>query len=92
METVPLQLEGGRLEVNVDAAAGSLAVEALSASGEPLPGLTLEDCQAVQSDGVRQAVRWRGEPRLPVGQPVRLRFLLQNARLYSFRIRQAAAP
>ena len=92
VETVPLQLSADGLEVNVDARDGSLAVEALSASGEPLPGLTLEDCQAVQSDGVRQVVRWRGEPRLPVGQPLRLRFHLQNAKLYSFRIRQAAAP
>ncbi len=92
VETVPLQLSANGLEVNVDARDGSLAVEALSASGEPLAGLTREDCQAVQSDGVRQVVRWRGEPRLPVGQPLRLRFLLQNARLYSFRIRQAAAP
>ena len=35
VETVPLQLSGEGLEVNVDAGAGSLAVEALTAAGEP---------------------------------------------------------
>jgi len=91
IETVPLQLSGEGLEVNVDASDGSLAVEVLSAAGEPLPGFTREDCQTVGTDGVRQAVRWSGDARLPVGQPLRLRFYLQDARLYSFRSREAGA-
>ena len=89
VETVPLQLLGEQLEVNVDAGAGSLAVEVLSAEGEPLPGFAREDCQTVDTDGVREAVRWSGDARLPVGQPLRLRFHLQDARLYSFRSREA---
>lgn len=89
VETAPLQLAGEGLEVNVDAHDGSLAVEVLSAAGEPLPGLTREDCQTLNADGVRQTVRWGGNARLPIGQPLRLRFHLQNARLYSFRSREA---
>ena len=65
VETVPLQLAGEWLEVNVDAGTGSLTVEVLSGAGEPLPGFTREDCQAVDTDGVRQTVRWRGDARLP---------------------------
>ena len=76
----------------MDAGAGSLAVEALTAAGEPLTGFTREDCQTVDTDGVRQTVRWNGNARLPVGQPLRLRFHLQDARLYSFRVREAGAP
>ena len=91
VETVPLQLSGEQLEVNVDAGAGSLAVEVLSAAGEPLPGFAREDCQTIDTDGVREAVRWSGDARLPVGQPLRLRFHLQDARLYSFRSREAGA-
>ena len=95
VETVALQPSGERLEVNVDAAAGSLAVEVLSASGETIPGYARQDCQAIHTDSVRQTVRWNGaqtEPvaRLPVGQPLRLRFHLQDARLYSFRIQEGS--
>ena len=86
VETVPLQLSGEGLEVNVDAGDGSLAVEVLSAAGEPLTGFTHDDCQAIFADGVRQSVRWGGNARIPIGQPLRLRFHLQNASLYSFRI------
>ena len=92
VETVPLLLSGEGLEVNVDARDGSLAVEALSAAGEPLPGFTREDCRTIHADGVRQTVRWAGNGRLSIGQPLRLRFHLQNARLYSFRIGEAGQP
>ncbi|MDE0464265.1 MAG: hypothetical protein OXH93_17725 [Caldilineaceae bacterium] len=92
VETVPLQLSGEGLEVNVDAGDGSLAVEVLSAAGEPLTGFSREDCQAIHVDGVRQTVRWSGDARLPIGQPLRLRFHLQDAKLYSFRIREAGQP
>ena len=94
VETVPLQSAGERqapLEVNVDAAAGSLAVDVLSAGGEPLAGYARQDCQAVHTDSVRQTVRWNGGAALPDGQPLRLRFHLQDASLYSFRIRETGA-
>ncbi len=92
VETVPLRLAGEGLEVNVDAGTGSLAVEALSAAGDPLTGFTREDCQTIHTDSVRQSVRWSENTRLPIGQPLRLRFHLQDARLYSFRIRESGSP
>jgi len=87
VETVPLGGTDGRLEVNVNAARGSLTVELLSAAGDPLPGYGRGDCVALQGDEVRHVVRWTGNDRLPADQPIRLRFHLQDAELFSFRIR-----
>ena len=53
----------------------------LSAGGEPLAGYARQDCQAVHTDSVRQTVRWNREcAALPDGQPLRLRFHLQDAK------------
>lgn len=86
VETVPLLLEGDRLVVNADAGSGSLEVEVLTAEGAPLAGHTREECQAIHTDNVRQTVVWNSDSRLPTGQPLRLRFYLREASLYSFRI------
>jgi hypothetical protein len=87
VETVPLRLQGSRLELNVDAAHGSAAVELLSADGKPLDGYTLGECRAAGSDAVRHPVRWTARDRVPTDRPVRLRFHLRNASLYGFRTR-----
>jgi hypothetical protein len=87
VETVPLEISGGRLEVNVDAGQGRMEVEILSAAGDPLPGYGRGDCVALQADAVRHDVRWNGNDRLPRDQTVRLRFHLKDADLYSFCIK-----
>ena len=86
IETVLLQAAGGRLVVNADAGGGRLEIEVLTAEGAPLAGYTRDECQTVQTDSVRQTVVWKGNSRLPAGQPVHLRFHLRDASLYSFRI------
>ena len=86
VETVPLNLPSGQLVVNADASQGSLAVELLSPAGETLPGFSRQDCTDVRSDSVRHVVRWQDRQRLPAGQPLRLRFHLDTAQLYSFRV------
>ena len=86
VETVPIRSSGGSLEVNVDASHGHLRVEIVTAEGDPLPGYRGEDCAPMQSDGVRQVAHWNGADRLPEDQPVRLRFHLCQAQLYSFRM------
>jgi hypothetical protein len=96
VETVLLAASGERLEVNADAAphavaftsGGSLEVEVLSVAGEPLAGYTREECVPFQEDEVRHRVRWQSRDRLPVKQPFRLRFYLQDAAPYSYRIRR----
>ncbi len=96
VETVALNPMGGssvrsagQLEVNADASEGSLAVEVLSANGETHPGFSRQECAEFRSDSVRHVVRWSEHERLPAGQPLRLRFHLDNTQLYSFRIRTA---
>ena len=89
VETVPLSVSGDRLEVNVDASKGSLAVEVLSADGNPQPGFSKEDCEEIRLDDVRHVVRWNGNNRLKANQPLRLRFHLKNAKLYRFRIKSS---
>jgi hypothetical protein len=86
VETVPLDLGARRLEVNAEAARGRLRVAALAADGRPLPGFALEGCEPLRGDGVRQAVRWRGGAVLPAGRAVCLRFAVESASLYGFRV------
>ena len=86
--TWPLTFDGDDLWVNADAIGGSLRVEVLSPFGEPILGFTRETCKPLEGDRVRQKVQWTGGHRLAeLEQPVRLRFILSNADLYSFQIR-----
>lgn len=87
VETVPIRSSGGHLEVNVNASFGYLRVEILTARGDPLPGYGREDCAPMQSDDVCQIAHWNGTDHLPETQPIRLRFHLRQAQLYSFRMR-----
>ena len=86
VETVPLHPAGDQLEVNVDASQGSFRVEVLSATGEPLPEFGLDSSESISGNHVRHMVRWKERTLLDAGEPIRLRFHLSNAQLYSFRI------
>jgi len=86
VETVPLSIEGDRLWVNADASAGAVTVEVLSADGTPVPGYEETACPPLRGASIRQAVRWAEHDRLPVGRPIRLRFHLRNADLFSYRV------
>ncbi len=80
-----LQGATGQLRVNYASSGGWLKVEVLDASGNVLPGYGRADCAALQGDSVDQVVTWNAHTQLPGGaDPVRLRFLLQNASLFSF--------
>jgi hypothetical protein len=81
LTTQPLLLKGNSLFVNADAKGGELKVEILSVEGFD-PG----HCLPITTDGVRQEIRWKDQSGMkPLeGKPVRLRYHLKNARLYSF--------
>ncbi len=75
----------GPLRVNFTAPGGSLRVEVLDEAWNVLPGYGEADCNAVSGDSVDQVVTWAGHAELPTGvAPVRLRFILRNASVYSF--------
>jgi hypothetical protein len=86
--TRALTFQGGRLSLNL-AATGRVRVALLDARGQPLPGFGIEECDAIHGDALRQVVRWRGDPDVGrlAGRAVRLRFELQNAKLYAFQFR-----
>ena len=53
-------------------------------------GFGLDDCDPIRTDSVRQVVTWKGNPDVGnlAGQVVRLRFEMQNAKLYSFQFQK----
>ena len=65
-----------------------MSVEALDQRGEPIPGFTSADCRPIQSDSLGAEVHWKRHANLDAlkRQPIRLRFHLENARLFSYRI------
>jgi hypothetical protein len=92
MITRLLRFTGDELEVNYSTSAGgSLQVEVQDESGRPIPRFELENCVPLVGDSIGQVVRWKGNPGLGqlAGQPVRLRFVLQDADLFAIQFRRA---
>ena len=86
--TPPVTFTGTELRLNAStSAAGSVKVELQDAGGQPLPGFTLADCDDLYGDDVDLRVTWRDQADLSRlrGQPVRLRFALSDADVYSYR-------
>jgi hypothetical protein len=54
---------------------------------KPVRGFGIADCDPITTDSVRHIVNWKGDPDVGnlAGQVVRLRFEMQNARLYAFK-------
>ncbi len=87
--TKPLTFQGSRLMLNcASSAAGSIRVEIQNAEGKPLPGFTLKQCHQIYGDDLQRTVSWQdgGELGKLAGVPVRLRFVLRDADVYSFRL------
>jgi hypothetical protein len=70
-------------------AAGSIRCEILDEDGSPLPGYALADCDEIFGDDVERAVSWQGKIAVESlgGKPFRLRFVMQDADLYSIHFR-----
>jgi hypothetical protein len=83
--TKPVVLPEGDVFLNAQADWGEVVVEALGAGGEPIQGM---QPAPVTGDGVRLAVEWpQGRPLESLaGRPVRLRFNIRNAVLYSWTV------
>lgn len=85
--TKPFIFSGSRLELNAaTSASGSVRVEIQSADGKPFPGFAYTDCQPLNGDQIDAVIAWKpgAELRGLAGKPVRLRFRLEDADLYSF--------
>lgn len=64
-----------------------MQVEIQDEKGRPVSGFGLDACPPIRGDTIRHVVRWRdkgGDLRRLAGKPVRLRFRLHDADVYSF--------
>lgn len=86
LTTKALTFSGNRLFVNADASKGTLAVEIVGLDGQAHPSFPRGRSLAVRGDKTCQEVKWQGKHDLSQlsKQPVKLRFHLTNASLYSF--------
>jgi len=87
LRTRPLRFNGDRLTINaVTAETGSVSVEIQNANGQPIPGFALSDCTAFTGDKLSGIIRWKNNSDVSslAGQPVRPRFVMKDADLYSF--------
>ena len=91
MVTKPITFVGKELAVNFStSAAGSLQVEIQDADGKPIEGFALDDCPPIFGDELERTVAWKDGSDVSklAGRPVRLRFVLEDADLYSIRFCQ----
>ena len=85
--SVPLEVQGSELHINVDAWRGSVRAELFDAGdGRPLPGYSLEECLPVAVDEVDEPLQWKDKKSISdlAGKTIRVRFSLLNAELYAF--------
>ena len=63
-----------------------MAVEIQDESGEAIPGFTLGDCVAQSYDDIDRVIRWKSGSDVSAlaGKPVRLKFYLRDADVFSF--------
>lgn len=86
--TPPLRFSGSELTINfATSAAGSLRVEIQTPDGKAIPGFALADSAELIGDRIDYPVRWAAghDVRALAGSPVRLRFVMRDADLYSLR-------
>ena len=85
--TKPFKLEGDKLEVNVDAKEGSLLIELLDEKDQPISGFS---SKSKGVDKLRLTPKW--DLSKLKGRSVKLKFTLQNAKLYAFQFKQQESP
>ncbi|MFV1969230.1 MAG: hypothetical protein ACC628_27735, partial [Pirellulaceae bacterium] len=86
--TKRLAFSGSRLSLNVaTSAGGSVRVEIQDVAGQPINGFTLDECPEIIGDEIEHVARWKSGTDVSAlsGKPVRLRFVMKDADLYSFR-------
>ncbi|MEE2659064.1 MAG: hypothetical protein VX733_11205 [Candidatus Latescibacterota bacterium] len=90
--TPPFTSRGANLQLNVaTSAAGSVRVEIQDGEGKAIRGHALRDCDEIYGDELERIVTWKGRANVSAlaDRPVRLRFSLHDADLYSLRFTEA---
>ncbi len=89
--TKPIVFTGDELVVNCStSAAGDIRVEILDADSRPIEGYTQADADGFFGDSIDHSLTWNGKTDVSplAGKPIRLRFLLQDADLYSYQFQK----
>jgi hypothetical protein len=90
--TKPLTFSGAKLIVNYRATQpeGSLRIELLTESGQPIEGFALADATPLTGDALEATAQWKNGADLSslAGKTVRLRLALKNADLFSIQFRK----
>lgn len=89
--TAPLSFKAGTLYINAAVENGGyVKAELLDVAGKVVPGYDLSACQAFTGDHVHAPLTWSAQRTLATAMPsgARIRFVLKNARLYSFQVVQ----
>jgi hypothetical protein len=85
--THPLKFSGNRLLINYSTSAGgAVEAELQTPDGRAIPGFALADCRPIVGDAIEHRVIWgtgNGDLSALAGQPVRLRFVLTDADVFS---------
>lgn len=85
--TVPLRFRGDRLALNADTSAGgAIRVQIEDEDGTPIEGYSMGEADEVNGNSVRHFATWTGGARVGelAGRVVRLRFMMNGCKLYSF--------
>ena len=88
MVTRPLTFTGTRLVINYATSAfGAVQVEIQDEAGKAIEGFRMDQCPIIYGDEIAHAVGWTDGANVSrlAGTPVRLRFSLRDADLYSIR-------
>lgn len=89
--THPLIFNGRELSINfATSAAGAVRVGLQDATGQPIPGYSLSDAVPTVGDEIARVVAWQNGTDVSrlAGQPVRLRFVMNDADLYALRFKE----
>ena len=86
LTTVPLWFDGNALELNVQTSvAGHVLVEILR-DREPIQGYSVADADPIKGNFIEKTVTWNGQSDVSslAGEPVQVRFVMRDAKLYAF--------
>ena len=90
MITKPFYFSGDALSLNFStSAAGFIKVEVLNIDGKPIKGFEIENSNELIGNEIEKIVSWKWNPNLHKlsSQPIRLRFIMKDADLFSIRFK-----
>ena len=86
--TKPIVFKGRELVMNFSTSgAGTIQVEIQDTDGKPVKDFAQSDCPPIRGDRIERAVSWKSGSDVSrlAGKPVRLRFVMKDADLFSIR-------